>query len=97
MGGAAGQGKKRADKAGFWPVRLPKEFGGQDGGNLWMAVIREHLASKGLGLFNDLQNEHSVVGNFPFIVMLRDFGTPAQKDKFIKGQLDFKTRGSPSA
>jgi acyl-CoA dehydrogenase len=50
-----------------------------------MAVIREHMASKGLGLFNDLQNEHSVVGNFPFIVMLRDFGTPAQKEKFIKG------------
>jgi acyl-CoA dehydrogenase len=40
-----------------------------------MAVIREHLAAKGLGLFNDLQNEHSVVGNFPIVVMLRDFGT----------------------
>jgi acyl-CoA dehydrogenase len=58
-----------------------------------MAVIREHLASKGLGLFNDLQNEHSIVGNFPFIVMLRDFGTPAQKEKFIKGTLDFKRAG----
>jgi acyl-CoA dehydrogenase len=44
-----------------------------------MAVIREHLASKGLGLFNDLQNEHSVVGNFPIIVMLRDFGTPRRR------------------
>jgi len=42
-----------------------------------MAVIREHLASQGLGLHNDLQNEHSVVGNFPFIVMVRDFGSPA--------------------
>jgi hypothetical protein len=30
-----------------------------------MAVIRMHLAKKGLGLFNDLQNEHSIVGNFP--------------------------------
>lgn len=30
-----------------------------------LAVIRMHLARKGLGLFNDLQNEHSVVGNFP--------------------------------
>jgi len=43
------------------------------GSNLWMAVIREHLASKGLGLFNDLQNEHSVVGNFPDVVMIRYF------------------------
>ena len=84
--------KKIADKAGFYRLSLPKEFGGQAIGNLWMSVIRDHLASKGLGLFNDLQNEHSVVGNFPIIVMLRDFGTPAQKDKFITGQLEFKTR-----
>ena len=28
-----------------------------------MAIIREHLAGKGLGLFNDLQTEHSIVGN----------------------------------
>ncbi len=28
-----------------------------------MAIIREHLARKGLGLHNDLQNEHSIVGN----------------------------------
>jgi hypothetical protein len=32
-------------------------YGGKDGSNLWMAVIREHLAAKGLGLHNDLQNE----------------------------------------
>ena len=84
--------KKRADKAGFYRLSLPKEYGGQEIGNLWMAVIRDHLASKGLGLFNDLQNEHSVVGNFPIIVMLRDFGTPAQKEHFIKGQLNFESR-----
>jgi acyl-CoA dehydrogenase len=84
--------KKLADKAGFWRLPLPKEFGGQEIGNLWMSVIRDHLASKGLGLFNDLQNEHSVVGNFPIIVMLRDFGTQEQKDKFITGQLNFETR-----
>jgi acyl-CoA dehydrogenase len=30
-----------------------------------MAAIRMHLTKKGLGLFNDLQNEHSIVGNFP--------------------------------
>ncbi|KAI9878584.1 MAG: hypothetical protein M1830_000495 [Pleopsidium flavum] len=80
--------RRRADKAGFWRFSLPKEYGGQGGGNLWMAVIREHLASKGLGLFNDLQNEHSVVGNFPDIVMLRGFGTEAQKREFIPGRLE---------
>ena len=84
--------KALADKAGFFRFSLPKEFGGQNGGNLWMAVIREHLATQGLGLHNDLQNEHSVVGNFPFIVMMRDFGTPEQKEQFIRGSLSRKIR-----
>lgn len=66
---------RRADEAGFWRFSLPREYGGQNevggrGSNLWMAVIREHLAAKGLGLHNDLQNEHSVVGNFPGVVSL---------------------------
>jgi acyl-CoA dehydrogenase len=50
--------KKLADKAGFFRFSLPREFGGQDGNNLWMSVIRDHLAAKGLGLFTDLHTEH---------------------------------------
>lgn len=53
-----------------------------------MAVIRIHLATKGLGLFNDLQNEHSVVGNFPDVLMVREFGSQEQKEVFIKGRLE---------
>ena len=45
-----------------------------------MAVIREHLAAKGLGLHNDLQNESSIVGNLPQVLMFRDFGTDEQAD-----------------
>jgi acyl-CoA dehydrogenase len=86
------EAKARADRAGFYRFSLPTEFGGAGGGNLWMAVIRDHLASKGLGLFNDLQTEHSIVGNFPLIVMLRDFGTPAQKETFIRGSLERNIR-----
>ena len=82
------EARRRADKAGFYRFSLLKEFGGQEGSNLWMAVIREHLASKGLGLFNDLQNEHSVVGNFPIHVMLQDWGTQGQKDRYGKEMLD---------
>src|SRR3546814_643810 len=52
----------RADRAGHWRLSAPARWGGRDGSNLWMAVIREHLAAKGLGLHNDLQNEHSIVG-----------------------------------
>ncbi|MBA2933821.1 acyl-CoA dehydrogenase family protein [Sphingomonas sp. CGMCC 1.13654] len=81
------EAKDRADRAGFYRFAVPREFGGEAGSNLWMTVIREHLAAKGLGLHNDLQNEHSVVGNHPLIVMFRDFGTQAQKDEFIPGLL----------
>jgi acyl-CoA dehydrogenase len=51
------------------------EYGGQNGSNLWMAAIRMHLAKSAPNLANDLQNEHSVVGNFPDVLMVREFGT----------------------
>ncbi|MEE8312642.1 MAG: acyl-CoA dehydrogenase, partial [Candidatus Binatia bacterium] len=54
--------RRRADAAGHLRYGLPRELGGSDGGSLAMAVIREHLAAKGLGLHNDLQNEASIVG-----------------------------------
>ena len=57
-----------------------------------MAVIREHLAAKGLGLHNDLQTEHSIVANHPLVLAIRDFGTPAQRDAFIPGLLDESQR-----
>jgi acyl-CoA dehydrogenase len=79
--------RRRADAAGHLRLALPKEYGGEDIGNLAMAIIREHLAAKGLGLHNDLQNESSIVGNFPQVLMFRDFGTEAQKKEFIKGML----------
>lgn len=73
------QAKRLADQAGHLRYALPSAYGGQDGKNLDMAVIREHLARKGLGLHNDLQNEHSIVGNMPQILMLRDFARDDQK------------------
>ena len=73
------EAKQRADKAGHFRFGLPEEYGGQNGSNLAMAVIREHLARKGLGLHNDLQTEHSIVANFPQILMLRDFARDDQK------------------
>ncbi|MCA3742135.1 acyl-CoA dehydrogenase family protein, partial [Phenylobacterium sp.] len=74
-----GQARKLADEAGHLRFAWPTEMGGKGGTNLAMAVIREHLAAKGLGLHNDLQNEHSIVGNHPFVMILRDFGTPGQQ------------------
>ena len=74
-----GEMRRRADKAGWLRYGLPSQFGGRDGTNIDMAVIREHLAHKGLGLHNDLQDESSIVGNFPQVIMMDRFGTEAQK------------------
>jgi acyl-CoA dehydrogenase len=86
------QVRRLADKAGHLRFALPKQYGGQDGSNLWMAVIREHLAAKGLGLHNDLQTEHSIVANNPFVLMLRDFGTSEQQAEFTDGMLNERYR-----
>ena len=77
----------RADAAGFLRYHLPERFGGQDGSNLAMAIIREHLATKGLGLHNDLQNESSIVGNFPTVLMMEKYGSVAQQAEWIPRML----------
>jgi len=76
--------ERRADKAGHLRLGLPKSCGGQAAPNLMIAAIREHLAGKGLGLHNDLQDESSIVGNFPIIPVLAAYGTPEQK-LYIEG------------
>jgi alkylation response protein AidB-like acyl-CoA dehydrogenase len=50
--------RRRADAAGLLRYHLPEKFGGRNGSNLGMAMVREHLAAKGLGLHNDLPFEH---------------------------------------
>ncbi|MDB5818211.1 MAG: acyl-CoA dehydrogenase [Rhizobacter sp.] len=87
-----GEVRRRAGKAGHLRFALPKEYGGQGGGNLWMAVIREHFAAKGLGLHNDLQNEHSIVANNPFVLAIRDLCSPAHQDELIGGMLEERVR-----
>ncbi len=79
-----GEMRRRADKAGWLRYGLPSQFGGRDGTNIDMAVIREHLAHKGLGLHNDLQDESSIVGNFPQVIMMDRFGTEAQKQEWTE-------------
>src|SRR5882672_8332171 len=77
--------RRRADAAGHLRYSLPKALGGQEASNLAMAIVREHLAAKGLGLHNDLQNESSIVGNFPVVHMMWAFGTAEQKTEFLPG------------
>lgn len=63
-----------------------------------MSAIRYHFASHpvyggGLGLANDLQNEHSIVGNFPDILMIHHFGSEEQRRTLIPARLrgEFRT------
>jgi alkylation response protein AidB-like acyl-CoA dehydrogenase len=77
------EARRRADAAGHYRYPFPKEYGGKDGTNLGMAVIREHLARKGLGLHNDLQNEHSIVGNNVGLLLMINYGTDEQKAEWI--------------
>jgi hypothetical protein len=74
---SAARARRIADKMAL-PLCLAAA-GGKGGSNLDMAVIREHLAAKGLGLFNDLQNEHSIVGNNPFVLLMLIYGTEGRK------------------
>jgi butyryl-CoA dehydrogenase len=85
------QVKNLADEAGHLRFAIPKRYGGRDGSNLWMAVIREHFAAEGLGLHNDLQNEHSIVGNLPLVTMLDRYGRDDQK-AMIEGSITGKYR-----
>src|ERR1700687_4923640 len=79
-----GEMRARADKAGWLRYGLPSRFGGRDGTNLDMAVIREHLAHKGLGLHNDLQDESSIVGNLPQGIQVDRVGTDEQKAQWTE-------------
>jgi alkylation response protein AidB-like acyl-CoA dehydrogenase len=79
--------RRRADAAGHLRYSLPSELGGANGSNLAMAIIREHLAARGLGLHNDLQSESSIVGNFPLVHMMFAFGTEAQRQHYLEGMI----------
>jgi alkylation response protein AidB-like acyl-CoA dehydrogenase len=82
------EARRRADAAGHYRYAVPKQYGGRDGTNLGMAIIREHLAAIGLGLHNDLQNEHSIVGNNVGLLLMIEYGTEAQKAEWIDGLAD---------
>lgn len=77
------EARRRADAAGHYRYPFPAEYGGRDGSNLGMAIIREHLAHKGLGLHNDLQNEHSIVGNNVGLLLMLHYGSEQQKADWV--------------
>ena len=91
------EARRRADAAGHYRYPFPAEYGGRDGTNLGMAVIREHLAAKGLGLHCDLQNEHAIVGNNVGLLLMIEYGSEAQRAEWIDGLAERYAGASPSA
>jgi acyl-CoA dehydrogenase len=77
----------RADEAGLWRYGLPLELGGRGGTNYAMAVVREHLNRRGIGLHNDPQSEISMIGNFPTAILVHEFGTPEQRAALLEPSL----------
>ncbi|MGU3586789.1 acyl-CoA dehydrogenase family protein [Rhodococcus sp. C26F] len=84
--------RRRADAAGYLRYDLPAAVGGGDATSAAMAAIREHLAHKGLGLHNDLQDESSVVGNFPATHLILRYGTAAQIEEFAEASVTGERR-----
>ena len=79
------EARRRADAAGHYRYAFPQAYGGRNGTNLGMAVIREHLAAKGLGLHCDLQNEHAIVANNIGLLLMLQYGTDLQKARWVEG------------
>lgn len=77
--------RRRADAAGHLRYAFPAQYGGRDGTNLGMAVIREHLARRGLGLHCDLQNEHAIVANNVGLLLMLEYGTAEQRAEWVDG------------
>jgi len=82
------EARRRADAAGHYRYPLPRKYGGKDGSNLDMAIIREHFATQGLGLHNDLQTEHSIVGNNVGLLLMLAYGTKAQQKEWVPEMLE---------
>jgi alkylation response protein AidB-like acyl-CoA dehydrogenase len=78
------EARRRADAAGHYRYPFPAEYGGRDGTNLGMAIIREHLTTKGLGLHCDLQNEHAIVGNNVGLLLMLAYGTAEQQAAWVE-------------
>ena len=73
------EASRRADAAGLKRYALPAELGGRGASNEAMAIVREHLNHKPIGLHNDPQSEASIIGNFPTVLLLHEFGSDEQK------------------
>jgi alkylation response protein AidB-like acyl-CoA dehydrogenase len=86
--------RERAAEAGFHRLLLPEELGGQGASHLTMAIVREHLASRGPGLHNVLSFEVSVVGNHSAARLIHRYGSEEQRERYLEGMLSGEVVGA---
>jgi alkylation response protein AidB-like acyl-CoA dehydrogenase len=86
--------RERAAEAGFHRLLLPEELGGQGASHLTMAIVREHLASRGPGLHNVLSFEASVVGNHSAARLIHRYGSEEQRERYLEGMLSGEVVGA---
>jgi alkylation response protein AidB-like acyl-CoA dehydrogenase len=79
--------KRRADRAGFLRLGLPREVGGAEASNLEIVILREHFSARGLGLHGNLPDESSVVPSMPMVHILHAFGSPEQKARYLEASV----------
>jgi acyl-CoA dehydrogenase len=82
------QARRLSIEAGFYKYPFPAALGGQDGSNLAMAIVREHLARRGPGLHAELSHEASVIANEPIALVLHEYGTEEQKRRYLDPLVD---------
>lgn len=86
------QMRQLADAAGWFRHGLPKDMGGQGASNLEMAIIREHLALRGIGLHDDSLYESCVVGNFPVQLAFYHAATEEQRAEWLEDMITGEKR-----
>lgn len=82
------EARRRSIAAGLYKYPFPAALGGRDGSNLAMAIVREHLAHRGPGLHAELSHEASVVANEPLALVLHEYGTPEQRQRYLQPLVD---------
>ncbi len=87
------EAKRRADAAGHFRFASPKSTAARTAPTSAWRSSASTSPRKGLGLHNDLQNEHSIVGNNVGLLLMLHYGTEEQKAEWIddlsEGRRDF--------
>src|SRR5215207_4796403 len=78
------EARRRAIAAGLYTLPFPADIGGGDLSNHAMAIVREHLAKRGPGLHAELSHEASVLANQPLVLVLHEYGTEEQKQRYMR-------------